>query len=213
MRLTWWGHSCFLLETAAGTRLLTDPFDPGTGYALSGVDADVVTISHDHHDHNHLAAVNGAPEVIRDPGAHEAFGIRITGFPSWHDGEQGRLRGQNLLYLMEADGVRVLHLGDLGHRLPRETVDAIGPVDAVLCPIGGKFTVDAAGAWQVINDLAPRVAVPMHYHTPDLKFLIADETPFIQQAGEWTVRRITDRPVELQKDALPEKAVWVLNYR
>lgn len=213
MRLTWYGHSCFLLETAENKRLLTDPCDPESGYRLSGLQADAVAVSHDHHDHNYVKAVKGAPKIVKKTGVTELDGYTITGFPSYHDSVKGRQRGANVLFLIEAEGLRVLHLGDLGHTLPEATIAAIGPVDVLLCPIGGRFTIDAKEARAVTDALSPSVVIPMHYRTAACLIDIEGLAPFIKYPGEWEVRRLGDCSVEITKDALPEKEIWVLGYK
>ena len=162
MTIKWLGHSCFLFTDANGIRMLTDPCDPATGYDIGTVKADAVTSSHAHHDHNYFAAAKNA-RVINEPGEHTVKGVKIIGFPTWHDDERGALRGQNIMYLFEMDGLRVMHAGDIGHLPDAATVKAIGRVDVLLTPVGGVYTIDAVQAKELIDALKPRIAVPMHY--------------------------------------------------
>ena len=121
MILKWLGHSCFLLTSEAGVRILMDPCAPSTGYTVGPVAVDAVTASHGHYDHNYFEAALGNPVRITEPGLHEVKGVRVTGIPTWHDKECGAKRGRNIMFLVEMDGLRLLHAGDLGHlqmRLP-----------------------------------------------------------------------------------------------
>ena len=114
MILKWLGHSCFLLTSEAGVRILMDPCAPSTGYTVGPVAVDAVTASHDHYDHNYFEAALGNPVRITEPGVHEVKGVRVTGIPTWHDKECGAKRGCNIMFLVEMDGLRLLHAGDLG---------------------------------------------------------------------------------------------------
>ena len=159
MTITWLGHSCFLLESG-GFRVLLDPFRDVPGLADVEAEADAVYCSHGHFDHN---AVDQA-EVVPFDGPCP-FTIRTV--ETFHDGEGGALRGPNTIHILSADGVAVAHLGDLGHPLSPEQIAAIGPLDAVLIPVGGTYTVDAAGAKSVCEALNPKCVIPMHYrHAP-----------------------------------------------
>ena len=160
MKLRWYGHSCFLLTGADGVRILTDPCDPPTGYKLHDIEADAVTVSHAHHDHNYLAAAAGQPAVIDSAGTFDVRGCRVTGVPTWHDPERGKKRGPNLVFVFEIDGLRVAHLGDLGDVPDAATVDAIGRVDVLLCPIGGYYTIDADEARKTVTSSARACLFP-----------------------------------------------------
>ncbi len=174
--LTWLGQSCFVLATAAGTRVVIDPIPKGIGYELPvGLRADVVTISHEHFDHNNAGLVAGHPRVLRGLTADKKgwtkvnekvkdIAIRTVGV--YHDDKQGAERGLNTVFIFEVAGLRIAHLGDLGHLLDDKQLSAIGSVDVVLVPVGGGFTIDADRATRVIDQLRPRlVVVPMHYRT------------------------------------------------
>lgn len=194
MRVTWYGHSCFVLETHGGTRLLLDPCDPDTGYALDAIAADAVCVTHAHHDHSYTAAAAGNPLVIQGPGEYSVKDVRITGYPSWHDGVQGAQRGPNVIYLIQAEGRRVCHLGDLG-ALPEESVlEALSKPDLLLIPVGGRYTIDASAAAALTARLEPAVVTPMHYRTAALTFPLADAEEFIKLLGDsYRVQRL-DRP-------------------
>ena len=155
MKLTWLGHSCFLLEQD-GYRIVTDPYTGVEGYPPLSVSAHAVCCSHHHFDHDAVDAVTMLPPV-KSP-----FTVREV--ETCHDEQGGALRGSNTVRVFTAGGVSVAHLGDLGHQLSAEQLAAIGSVDAVLVPVGGVYTVDAAGAKAVCDALRPRCVIPMHYH-------------------------------------------------
>lgn len=165
MDLTYYGHSCFRIRGRAGV-IVTDPFQPSIGYSLPRVAADICTISHDHPGHNNAGALRGDPFVITGPGEYEIKGAFIFGWPSYHDRRRGKERGRNTIYTFEIDGVTVAHLGDLGHVPDQATIEAMGGVDILLIPVGGRVTLTAAMALDVINLIEPRLVIPMHYRTP-----------------------------------------------
>jgi len=210
MKVKWLGHSCFLLTTASGATLLTDPYDPAA-YPETlllrpldgppGISPDVVTVSHGHADHGNVEALSGTPEIVRTPRARQAAGFSIRGIESYHDVEHGALRGDNIIFLVEADGLVVCHLGDLGHELEPAQVEAIGAVDLLLIPVGGTFTIDAAAATRVWQQLSPRVTIPMHYRNDRCLFRIDGVDRFVQ--GKPAVETPGASEIELSKENLP----------
>ncbi|HID32067.1 MAG TPA: MBL fold metallo-hydrolase [bacterium (Candidatus Stahlbacteria)] len=216
MEITFLGHAAFLIETEKGMRIITDPYRPGSfdnavGYGPITEAADIVTISHEHDDHNYTKDISGNPEIVRGAGSKEVKGIKITGFDSYHDPEKGALRGQNTIFVYEADGMRIGHLGDLGHVIDDQTAASIGPVDILFIPVGGFYTIDAGEAWQVVKKLNPKIVIPMHFKTEKLNFPIAPVTDFACDAeeAEWTERS----NYEVKKENLPAKLkVVILNY-
>lgn len=208
MDLRWYGHACFLCE-GEKVRLLTDPFDQDVGYSLPRAEVDLVTVSHDHHDHNAVQDLPGWPLLIKEPGVHDAKGLKIEGFSVFHDGARGAERGRNLIFVWEMDRVRLCHLGDLGHVLEPATVQAIGRVDLLMIPVGGIYTIDADCARQVVEQLQPRLVVPMHYKTPALTFKLDPVDKFTRFFNK--VRRAKTLHVEPQN--LPaEPEVAILDY-
>ena len=156
MKLTWYGHSCFLLETAEGS-VVFDPYAPGSvpGVELPPeLEADAVLCSHGHRDHGYAAGVKLSG---REPG------FRVKKLDCWHDEKQGALRGKNTIYVVEAEGRRIAHLGDLGHELSPAQLTALGRVDLLLIPVGGHYTIDAKTADRVARKIGAALTVPMHY--------------------------------------------------
>ncbi|RJX19244.1 MAG: MBL fold metallo-hydrolase [Ammonifex sp.] len=179
MQIKWLGHACFYLVTQDGTKIVTDPYDEATGYRLPPVAPDVVTVSHHHHDHNAVGLLRGSPRVIDLAGTHVVQGLTIRGVATFHDKKKGAERGPNTVFVIEADGLKVCHLGDLGHYPDVEKLREIGPVDVLLIPVGGTYTIDAGEAAALVKDMKPRVAVPMHYKTKHLRISIAPVDNFL----------------------------------
>jgi len=212
MKVRWLGHACFLLSDAAGTRVMTDPYATGAfglAYAPPAEEADIVTVSHEHPDHNNVAAVKGSPEIVRGPGVHKVKGIEIKGVPTSHDQSSGAERGSNTVFCFTLDGVRVCHLGDLGHELSDKTLAEIGPVDVVFMPIGGNFTIDSATANRVVDQIQPKIAIPMHFRTERASdFPVSNSEAF--QKMRQRVRVLNASEVEMGKDALPAETETIV---
>ena len=181
MTITWLGHSCFLLESG-GFRALLDPFRDVPGLADVAAEADAVYCSHGHFDHAYT------DRVRLTAGKKNPF--TVTEIPTFHDGKGGALRGENTVRRFEAEGVSVVHLGDLGHQLSPEQVQAAGLCDALLLPVGGTYTVDSGEARAVAEAVGPRVIVPMHYRLGDMGFdvLTTLEDFLAQYPGDMAVR-------------------------
>ena len=175
MKIKWFGQSCFRLTAENGIKIVTDPyanmFGYMAGYKLPEIDANIVTTSHDHSDHNNVGAVKGDFVHIKDPGAFSQEGIGIKGVQTFHDNVSGKKRGKNIVYNFRIDGLNVCHCGDLGHLLSPEQINEIGKVDILLLPIGGRATLDASGAAEVMKQLNPAVVIPMHYRTKAMGIL------------------------------------------
>ena len=192
MKIRYLGHSCFQLTNEAGVTLITDPFK-GVGYELpKKVKADIVTISHDHFDHNNAEAVGGSPEWIQGEGNGKCCGIQLIGIKTWHDPEEGRLRGKNTVYKITMDDLTFCHLGDIGEACSEEICEKIGSVDVLLLPIGGTYTIDAKQAKEYVDKLAPNVVIPMHYRPKDGKLDIDGADKFLLQYAEEDIYRTKD---------------------
>jgi L-ascorbate metabolism protein UlaG (beta-lactamase superfamily) len=184
---------------------MTDPYTPGAfglEYAPPAETADIVTVSHDHADHNNVAAVKGNPQVVQGVGSHEVKGIRFKGIATAHDETSGKERGANTIYCFTLDGINVCHLGDLGHDLSDQTVADIGDVDVLLIPVGGNFTIDGPIANTICKRLAPNVIIPMHFKNARCPtFPVAGVDDFAQERQQ--VKTIPDSEIELKKEQLP----------
>lgn len=185
MKIKWLGHASFLISAKSGHKILTDPYKSGSfggavGYEKIYEHADIVLVSHDHDDHNEVSSLPGDPVVFKGAGDHEAKGFKFKGVSTYHDECRGRERGDNTIFVFEADGMRVCHLGDLGHALSEEEIANIGRVDVLFVPVGGLYTIDADQATAVVKALDPKLIVPMHYKTEKLGFDIDGVEKFLE---------------------------------
>ncbi len=207
MQLKYLGHSSFLIRSK-DAKVVTDPFDPkAVGLKFPKQEADIVTMSHQHADHNHVAGVSEEALVIDWPGEYEKMGVKVTGYPTYHDGEKGSQRGENTMYKIEVEGITILHCGDLGHALTDEVVEEIGDVDILLVPVGGHYTIGPDEAVSVIHKIEPALVIPMHYGHDSL-----DQKVFGPLTGlEEFYKKYGSQPSEvvdilnLKKDAVPEE--------
>ena len=214
--IEWNGHASFTITNEKGTKIITDPFVDGIGYKVKELYAEIVTVSHDHFDHNYLEAIKSNFTAIRERGQFKINGIEIKGTKTYHDTESGSLRGENTVYTYDIDGVNVCHLGDLGHELSKEQVKSIGIVDVLMIPVGGLYTIDGEIAAKVVNQLNPKVVIPMHYQTevlvPEFGEL-AKADNFLEKMIGWKVVNedtFTFNKSEITK--LKEKKVVILNF-
>jgi L-ascorbate metabolism protein UlaG (beta-lactamase superfamily) len=215
MEIQYFGHSCFRIK-GKDSILLTDPYSPQIGLKMSKTSADIVTVSHQHYDHNNISAVTGTtkrpnPFIISGPGEYEISGVFIYGLSSFHGGAKGAKRGENTIYVINMDGIRLAHLGDLGHPLRDEQLEELNGVDILMIPVGGTYTLDSHQAVEVINQIEPRMVIPMHYQLPGLKIDLAPVEEFLKEIG-MEVRPIDKLITSIDK--LPEeRQVVVLNAR
>ena len=182
MDVTWLGHGCFRLR-GRGAAVVTDPYPPAIGLKLARMDAESVTISHEHDNHNFTQVVRDGAYEIRGPGEYEVAGVSVIGIPTYHDAEKGAKHGRNTVYLIEIDDVRVCHLGDLGHKLDDAESEAVASPDVLLVPVGGRATMTAAQAAEVVRQLEPRYVVPMHYAISGLKLELDPIDRFLKEMG------------------------------
>jgi len=156
MIITWLGHSCFKIQdklTPEGVTIVTDPFDKSVGLKVPRFEAQIVTISHDHSDHNNVSAIKGDPFVIKGAGEYEVKGVFIEGVEAYHDDQSGAQRGKNIIYRIDFDEMSVTHLGDLGHTLDSKQLEKLEGTDILLIPVGGNFTIGANKAVEVVSQI------------------------------------------------------------
>ncbi len=174
MDITYLGHSSFAFK-GAKARVVVDPFDTTLlGMPFPKTEADIVTVSHQHDDHNAISHITGNPLLLELPGEYEKNGVRVYGFETFHDKNNGEERGKNILFKFEIDGISILHCGDLGHALTNELIQEINGADILLVPVGGVYTINADEARQVVERLEPSIVIPMHFRDPSLTTKIAD---------------------------------------
>ncbi len=210
MKIKWLGHSCFVITSLDGTRIITDPYTPNSNLKYSPVSesADVVTISHGHSDHSNAGVVKGSPRIIKEPVSKTVKGIEIKGVSTAHDENKGQQRGKNIVFCMTVDGIRIAHLGDLGHTLDNEQIKAIGPVDVLITPVGGFYTIDGPTASRLADAIQPKIVLPMHYRSTACDFPITDAKPFLK--GRSNIKTTDENEIELTKEGLPETTETVV---
>jgi L-ascorbate metabolism protein UlaG (beta-lactamase superfamily) len=212
MILEYLAHSCFLCQDSL-TSLILDPYAQALGYKLPIRSADYILISHWHKDHSDLSGVKGKAVVISGAGRHKAGNLEINGIVAEHDSCGGKLYGYVVLYTFILDSLKFCHLSDLGCKLKPEQIKAIGAVDVLFLPVGGTFTLDSLTAQVVMEQLKPKITIPMHYLTPTLNrslYPLQSREKFLQLCSK--VKIIRDSVVKLSKDDLPETSeVWALN--
>jgi L-ascorbate metabolism protein UlaG (beta-lactamase superfamily) len=210
MKVKWLGHASFLITSEDGIRIITDPYATGMGISYGDIKeaADIVTVSHEHGDHNNVDTVLGNPLVVKDAGNQEVKGIPFKGIASYHDDAGGSQRGPNTIFCFTVDDVKLCHLGDLGHQLSKHQVGDIGEVDVLLIPVGGFFTIDATVAGDITEKLKPKVVIPMHYSTDKCAYPISGVDDFLQ--GKANVKKMDTSEVELKKSELPATAEIVV---
>ena len=211
MKIKWLGHSSFLIESERGIRIITDPFDETLGYKLPRIKVNIVTVSHEHFDHNYVRGVKGRPVVFKGVVNRESHKMQFRGISSYHDSVYGGQRRTNTIFVIKADGLNLCHLGDLGHILDSDKLDEIGAIDILFIPVGGFYTIDSSQATQIIKDIKPKITVPMHYKTEAIKFSIDPVEIFLSDKGN--VQKIESSEFEITKDTLPKNAqIYVLQY-
>jgi L-ascorbate metabolism protein UlaG (beta-lactamase superfamily) len=212
MRIRWNGHACFTVEAKEG-RLVTDPFAKEVPYDLPKTTADVVTVSHEHFDHDAVDRVGGNPTVVRQVGEFVVAGISIRGIESFHDDRRGAERGANRIYAFTLEGIRLAHLGDLGTPLDGPQREALSDVEILFVPVGGHFTIDASRAAAIARSLPEvRVVIPMHFKTDrvaDWPIATVEEFESLMD----NVRRVGASTVEVTRASMPEqREVWILDH-
>jgi L-ascorbate metabolism protein UlaG (beta-lactamase superfamily) len=215
MKIKWNGHASFTITADDGTVIVTDPYDPGgyggvLTYDMVTDKADAVLVSHDHADHNYVKGLPGSPQVIK--GSGQVKDIRVKGIEMYHDKSGGSERGPNTVFVLTVDGIHICFVGDLGHSLSQEQLQAVGPVDLLLIPVGGTFTLDARGAAEVAETIGPKIVIPMHFKTEKCTLPITSVDEFIAEMKN--VKKLNASEADISQKTLPTSGleVWVLNY-
>ncbi|MCD6283747.1 MBL fold metallo-hydrolase [bacterium] len=210
MTITYYGHSCFKITNHGGhITIVTDPFDKKIGLKPPRISADIVTISHFHHDHDNVKTIGGEPFIVDGPGEYEIKGIKIKGVDSFHDDNKGKERGLNTIYVMEVDGIKVCHLGDLGQKhLFNSQVEELSQVDVLMIPVGGVYTINGKEAIEIINQIDPKVVIPMHYLLPKLTIKLDPLDKFLREIGLSSVKPVDK--LTLKKKDLKEGEARVI---
>lgn len=209
MLIKWLGHASFKISSQ-GIDIITDPINENSGYPMFPRSADIITISHQHWDHNAVECITGPAKVIEGPGQHQIEGVLINGINAYHDDQQGRERGSNTIFKICAEGINLVHLGDLGHVLSLEQVEEIGRTDILLLPVGGRYTVGAEQACEIVELLQPQFVIPMHFQTRHLSFSLAPVEKFISRYER--VLKLPCLEIEAKDLDQEEPRIIVLDY-
>ena len=214
MLIKWLGHSCFKLTLNNGKNILIDPYDHTVGYASVNEQADVVLITHHHHDHDCASCVIGDFETIDAAGEYEACGAKITGIKAFHDNKQGAERGEIVVYKIEADGLCVVHLGDIGEVPGDEFFEKLGKVDVLMVPVGGVYTVDAKADFELVNKIKSNITIPMHYMTADCNLKLSGIHEFLELVGEeFDKSRLGHSTIEVHANDLKKRQrIMIMEY-
>ncbi len=205
MKISWAGQSCFKIvfpkKKGEPVNLIIDPFDEKSGLKFSTFSADILLVTHDHYDHSNTKGVKGDYFLINSPGEYEIKKVHITGIDSYHDDSQGEERGKNTIYTIEAEGIRICHLGDLGQKqLTDSQIEKIGNVDVLMIPVGGKYTISAHESHSIISQIEPKMVIPMHYKIPGLKVELDGLEDFFKVMGQNSIE--TQSKITIKKDNL-----------
>lgn len=208
MTITWYGQACFRLENKE-ISLLIDPFSKEIGLKPPKIKDQIVLVTHSHYDHNNLESLPDDAFLINGPGEYEVKDIYIKGIQSFHDKFQGQERGLNTIYFIKFDDINLAHLGDLGQeKLSESQIDALGAVDILMIPVGGIYTINYKEAVGIINQIEPKIVIPMHYKIPGLNINLDGVEKFLKELG-LTPEKI-DKSYKIQKKNLPSEELKVL---
>jgi L-ascorbate metabolism protein UlaG (beta-lactamase superfamily) len=208
MKIKWYGHAAFLITSDEGTKIIIDPYEPGAfggqlSYGKIEDQADIVLTSHDHADHNYTQNLPGTPQVVKGSGSKTLKGIPIKGVSTYHDPSKGSERGANTIFTININNIHLCHLGDLGHLLSDKELAEVGPVDILLIPVGGFFTIDPKEATRVAEQIKPRILIPMHFKTGKCGFSIAPVEDFLK--GKSDIKRPKSSEATFDKATLPQQ--------
>ena len=210
MKFKWWGHACFLIENN-GKKIITDPYDDSLPYKKVDDKADIVTVSHDHFDHNAIDRLEGDFEVVKTEDGYSDDEVEIKGIPTYHDKNEGEDRGENMIFTMEFADKTVCHMGDVGHPLTDEEFAQLEDVDILLIPVGGYYTINADEAFEITKKIDPEIVIPMHFKTDKLDFPITRVEDFIHKFEHDEIEIKDGAEVDIA-DVPSSKKVVVLNY-
>ena len=205
MKLEWIGHACFRMMAQDGTVAITDPYDESVGIAMIPLKADLITMSHEHHDHNETCMIAGDPVIAHGGELASVSGITARAVNSWHDDVQGKKRGANFVRIFGIDGLKIVHMGDQGCMPEEDVLEAIGGADVMMIPVGGTYTVDAAGAKAIIERAKPACVIPMHVKTRHCPYPIAKVDGFLALMNAQNA--VPCKALELTKDTVPSGVV------
>ena len=202
MKIEYLGHSCFKLTESTGTSIVCDPYSEEVGFHMPAISADAVTVSHGHYDHNAIEKVGGNPKIIDKESSIDLSGVEINSVKSFHDGNRGKKRGENIIFKFRMDGIDVCHLGDLGEDCSSDLIETVLPVNVLLIPVGGNYTLDAEMAKEYVDRIMPDIVIPMHYRTKDCKLDIDKVDEFLNLFDGECIEETEGNSVELSRRVL-----------
>ncbi len=221
MQIIWKGQSCFQIITSQArnhqVNIVIDPFDESSGLRVPKLEADILLVTHQHHDHNNIKAVSSpsvgaTPVLVEGPGEYEIKEVYIQGIPAWHDNSLGKERGSNTIYTIESEELRICHLGDLGQKeLTPKQIETIGEVDILIIPIGGVYTISAKEAVKIMSQIEPNITIPMHYQIPKLKVKLDGLDKFLKTMGMKSVTPLPKLSIKKKDISAEEAKIVVLN--
>ena len=201
MKLEWIGHACFLMTAQDGTAVITDPYDESVGIDMVPLQADLITMSHEHHDHNETSMIVGRPVIAHGCEEAQAGSVTAKAVSSWHDDAQGAKRGSNAIRIFDIDGMKIVHMGDQGCMPDEEAIAAIADADVMMIPVGGTYTVDAQGAKAIIERAKPRCVIPMHVKTKRCPYPIERADNFLKAMNAQNAAPVD--VLEMTKETVP----------
>ena len=212
-KISWAGQSCFQISVSNSKEhsadIVIDPFDESIGLKLPNFSADILLVTHQHHDHNNIKGIKGAPFLVSGPGEYEVKGVFIQGIPSFHDDKEGKEKGQNTIYTIETEEMKFCHLGDLGQKqLTDEQLEKIGAVDVLMIPVGGEFTISSQEAQKIVSQIEPKIVIPMHYGLPKLKIKLDDVNKFLKAMGKNSI--VPQDKFTVKSSALPKDGMEIV---
>ncbi len=211
MKFKWWGQASFLITKSDGTKIITDPYNEDLSYKKIDDKADYVTVSHEHFDHNAFDTIFGQSYIVNNVSGFKDKKVDITGISTYHDDSEGDERGQNIIFMMRLDRMKISHLGDLGHPLNNSQIGKLKDTDILLLPVGGNFTIDAKQAFKIVKELDPKIVIPMHFKTDILDLPIKGVEKFLKHFDEKSIVRVNGPEVKFS--SLPvEQKIYVLDY-
>ena len=216
MTITWHGQSLFEITTSRGKNnqvsIVIDPFSEDLGLRIPKLEADIVLSTHEHYDHNNVKAVGGNPFLILGPGEYEIKEVFCQGIPAWHDDSQGKERGSVTIFTIEAEELRLCHLGDLGQKeLTSEQLERIGEVDILMIPVGGVYTISAKEAVKIMSQIEPKIIIPMHYALPKLKPKLEGVDKFLKIMGIKKIEPLNKLTIKKKELSEEEAKIILLN--
>lgn len=214
-KIYWAGQSCFEIEVSNSkdhqANIVIDPFDQETGIKVPNLSADILLVTHNHHDHNNVKAVKGEYFLVSGPGEYEVKGVFVQGIPSFHDDQNGKVKGQNTIYTIEAEDMKICHLGDIGQKeLTDEQIDKIGTVDVLMIPVGGEYTISSVEATKIISQIEPKIVIPMHYDLPKINAKLDSVEKFLKAMGKNAGSIVPQEKFLAKESTMPKEGMEIV---